>query len=604
MILKDDKNIITISNDKMLFSLECGQRLRVLDIQHKASGCRWLAHPVDLFELTLGGRTYISSDFLLEHVQVMADAARECLSAELILEIPALCRLQARVSWISEPEDSYSLIIQLGARWPDDCPEEIYMHLPLFGAFGTGNSSWYLGACPQAAPDGTSVMPMGPHRPFDLPICNISGDQRTGFSMELRDDSLIPIDWNHLRNGAVLDICTEEDLVDNNILLRLQNTPLVDVFAARIFALENGWCEAFDGWRTRTRSAMDLSQYARQDLQWYRHVLYQHFTFAYSKEVFNYETLQFEPERLLADGEAFGGYDSVLLWYQYPRLGVDERRQWDFNHDIPGGLAGMRDFTRRCHERGVRVFLPYKPWDIRSDESLEAVLENVIEVVRETEIDGIWFDTMDSVPDGFRERIDAVRPGVIFCTEGYPAFPQNLEVITGHFDQFAEPAPMPHSHLFRYLLPENIAPVTSRWKIGAGKDALIQRAIFNGTGIVIWQDVFGAWLPFSKDQKAVLKRWKDILTKHYDTWFGSRPTPMYPVLCRGLYANRFAADDNSEVIYTLYNSLELPVDGRLLLANADSQAIEELWAGRQLKRMGGCICGRIEPGEILIIRTW
>ena len=83
----------------------------------------------------------------------------------------------------------------------------------------------------------------------------------------------------------------------------------------------------------------------------------------YSREVFDYETQRFDANKLLKAGLEFGGYDSVLLWYQYPRLGVDERKQWDFNRDIPGGMAGMRSFTQECHKQGVRVFLPYKPWD-------------------------------------------------------------------------------------------------------------------------------------------------------------------------------------------------------------------------------------------------
>ncbi len=58
---------------------------------------------------------------------------------------------------------------------------------------------------------------------------------------------------------------------------------------------------------------------------------------------------------------------------------------------------------------------------------------------------------------------------------------------------------MPGTFILRYLLPENNAPMIFRRKIIGVKDLMIKRAIFNGTGIVIWQDIFGAWLPYSSE---------------------------------------------------------------------------------------------------------
>lgn len=66
--------------------------------------------------------------------------------------------------------------------------------------------------------------------------------------------------------------------------------------------------------------------------------------------------MEFEPERLIEDSKELGGIDSILLWYQYPRLGVDEQKQWDFNDNIPGGKEGMRRFCERARAKGVRCF--------------------------------------------------------------------------------------------------------------------------------------------------------------------------------------------------------------------------------------------------------
>jgi len=598
MIQHDEKHKeVIVSNAKMAFRLNYEHGILLSDILHVHSSKSWLAQPVAPFILTILGQDFSAADFSVEAVHVMKDLARECVSFDL--KSPAPWALTARVSLLSQPEDSWILLYQMGAKWPEDCPQEVFMHIPWFKQFGSANGKWYLSSQPETRPDGTSVMQL--HDEFDLPICNIAPDQKTGFSMEFRDIDLFANAWNQMRNCDLLHTTREEQLKDNRLLLRLQNEPVADVFEARFFALDNGWCEAFDCWRDRIRAGMDLTEYQRPDLQWYRKVLYQHFTFAYSREVFDYETQRFDANKLLKAGLEFGGYDSVLLWYQYPRLGVDERKQWDFNRDIPGGMAGMRSFTQECHKQGVRVFLPYKPWDVRYDETPASLVDNIVEVVRETEIDGIWFDTMDSVPEGFREKIDAVRPGVLFCTEVHPALIKSIETITGHWDQFFDEVTMPHCYLLRYLFPENNAPITSRWKIGESKDMLIDRAIFNGTGFAIWQDIFGAWLPFSADQRGKLKRWKSILLEHFDTYFCSRPIPLYPVQQHGLYANRFCADDGSEAIYSLYNASELPIDGTLLVVEDSFRSMRELWANSPLSDNNGVIQGRIDPGQVMII---
>ncbi len=47
----------------------------------------------------------------------------------------------------------------------------------------------------------------------------------------------------------------------------------------------------------------------------------------------------------------------------YPRIGVDDRNQFDFYRDMPGGLNGLRELSRRCHRRNVKVLIDYNPWD-------------------------------------------------------------------------------------------------------------------------------------------------------------------------------------------------------------------------------------------------
>src|SRR5690606_6546923 len=96
------------------------------------------------------------------------------------------------------------------------------------------------------------------------------------------------------------------------------------------FALHGGgWRESFARYRDRLRARVDLREYKRPDLACYQNQWVQHFTFLYGREILNLKTHQFEPERFFEAAERdFGGYDGILYWASYPRMGIDERNQW------------------------------------------------------------------------------------------------------------------------------------------------------------------------------------------------------------------------------------------------------------------------------------
>lgn len=375
---------------------------------------------------------------------------------------------------------------------------------------------------------------------------------------------------------------------------------------------EGGWPAAFDRFRTKIRSGFDLTQYERPDLDWYGEQLVHHFTFLYGREILNLESGQFELERFLDEGEAlFGGYDGFLIWGVYPRIGVDERTQWDFYDDFPGGRAGLRAMAQRARARGVRFFIPYKPWDRSADlhgRSAGPDHEQLARLVADVEADGVFLDTMSAIGGEFRTAIDRLRPGVVLCSEGR-AKGEALEVITSAWDQSfswdiqqgnwaAGPEMLPGVDLWRFLFPEHRLFVISRHAVGDDRLRIIQRGFFSGMGWVVWQDIFGLVLTYAPDEAALLKKCRTILRQHRQALWSAQPTPLIPTLVAGVYANEFPGC--SKRLWTFYNENQQIVNGRILqIKPRPGCHYVDVWNEREVEVDGeGCLHFELAPRQV------
>lgn len=168
---------------------------------------------------------------------------------------------------------------------------------------------------------------------------------------------------------------------------------------------------------------------------------------------------------------------------------------------------------------------------------------------------------------------------------------------------------MPEIDLLRFILPGHTAPQISRWQNGSGKDMLIKRAIFSGTGLVVWQDVFGSWLPYSAEQKETIRRYKQLWLEYRSYFQGTESIPLYPTEWSGLYCNRFSAEaENADTakgyVYTFYNSSEKEYQGTFIVhRETEPSCCKCLWGIREICLNGNKIEGRIAPKEVAVIFT-
>ncbi|MBP1966796.1 hypothetical protein [Paenibacillus aceris] len=612
MILVDKvTNITTIKNEKMGFAIKHDGHLVLHQVIHGAIPQRaeLSAEEAELFTMELeGGHILPCSKWHITVIESGGDQTEELVSVSLSIQC-GQDQLLAKVIFLHHLEDqSIRYLIQLGANWDEWGPKEVYLHMPFLANLRLDEEQpnhYYFPSNPQAKRDGSSIMQM--HVEFTMPLGIFHPNQQHGFSLEFPNLNEHWFIWVQNRNMELKQMTSLVELQHHRLLLRPDPVP-ADVMEIKFSAIERGWVEFFNSWRQNARKPISFKEYERPELKWYKDTFLQHFTYIFSKEVYDFEKNQIDVERLLQQGEAFGGYDSLLLWHQYPRLGVDGRNQWEFFGEFPGGMPGLKNTVEQFHQRGVKVFLPFKPWDIGFDESVKQSTLSIVEIVRETNIDGVFLDTMDSVPDSFRDAVHDIKPDFVFCSEGRPKKKHQIEIITGSWNQFKNKESMPETDIFRYVMTEHFSPIISRWHVGIRKDLLIKRAIFNGTGILIWQDVFGSWLPYNKLQQEAIKKWKHIWREHKANYQGSSPIPLYPMLQSGLYCNAFPSDDGKSVIYSVFNDTSEEIHGDLLkCANSEITAVVELWDNLpvQVVQLDGydLLRGTVKSKQLSIIKV-
>ena len=434
------------------------------------------------------------------------------------------------------------------------------------------NGTYYYPANPVALPDDSHALQIHPLCPF--PYVLTDKKDELGFMISFPTLSeLYPAVQN--RNVDLRNITNKEQLISHRLPLRLGSV-IADIFELEICSLENGWREAFSLLRKEFTEKLNLHEYRRSDIEWMKKTFLHHFSYVYGKETYNYVGNKPDIEKLLDEGREFGGYDSVTLWHQYPRLGVDRRNQWDFFYDFPGGIQGLREVADATHRHGVKFFLPYKPWDIGINESMEGVSEKLEQLADLTGLDGLFLDTMQTVPAGFREALDKAHPGIAFMSEGEPQSRQSLEVLTGSWEQYFDNKPECKVNCLRFVLPGHISPFINRWALNQDKNNMIVRAMFSGSGLVIWQDIFGVWLPFTTEQKRVIKKYKSIWTNNREVFLGSKSIPFVPTENENILCNMFASDTCDDVIYVIYNYGRSVYSGNLVRHHLDNRNIQVL----------------------------
>jgi len=336
---------------------------------------------------------------------------------------------------------------------------------------------------------------------------------------------------------------------------------------------------------------LDLSLYDREDLQWLATSFSCHFTFMYDLSFYDPQSGRFTIDEFLADGQReFGGYDAVLLWQAYPRIGFDQRNQFDFYRDMPGGIEGLRQLVGEFHRRGLKVHIDYNPWDRATRREAASDAKTLADLVAAIGGDGIFLDTLSSGSSDLRGEVDRQRRGVVLVPELYPRV-QDLSYLMGSWYQFGtNPFPEPGILHHKWIEPRHMEYQISRWK-GHGHEIHlshaqeIENAFFNGSGVTVWENIFGTYNPWPAADRQRWSQAVQILRTYPRHFVDGDWQPYYPTAREQLFANRFTLD--GETLFTLVNHGP-PLDDAQLLscscsAGGGRPQAYDLWNGRTLQ---------------------
>uniref|UniRef100_A0A7S2RS12 Sulfatase-modifying factor enzyme-like domain-containing protein n=1 Tax=Mucochytrium quahogii TaxID=96639 RepID=A0A7S2RS12_9STRA len=321
------------------------------------------------------------------------------------------------------------------------------------------------------------------------------------------------------------------------------------------------WRSQWGQWK---KSALELAKYDKDDkgngyniegLKWTQSSFVQPQLLMHDRLIYDRKKNKYTVEKYVKTmHKRYGGIDSVLLWTSYPNAGIDSRNQFQWLESLPGDLSQV---IKEFHKFGVKVFLPYNPWDTgTADEPgmegevrmYAADIQKIYELKDSLGLDGLNGDTMHGVP---MEFFKSDQP-LAMCPEGgVPIEWLATNTMSWAYWDWQEGKPPPVSRA-KFLEPRHMSIVCNRWSLDRIRD--IQLAFFNGVGYETWENVWGIYIAMSKRADAAVKRVYTILryfAKEVTSGYWQPYAKMLNPPSSAIFASSFTENDASSILWTV-----------------------------------------------------
>jgi iron(II)-dependent oxidoreductase len=323
--------------------------------------------------------------------------------------------------------------------------------------------------------------------------------------------------------------------------------------------------DALRYWRKARRIYVgyDDSRYNLPSLKWAQSSFIQPQAMVEDRYLYDPSTGKYTVNRYLADvDKRYGGIDAILLWPDYPNLGIDDRNQLDMIAAMPGGLEGVRQMIAQFHQRGVRVLFPMMMWDQGTHDPGKPWPQAIAERMGEIGADGVNGDTQDGVPLAFSTAADGAGHPLAFQPELSSSDEALSWDVMSWWSAIQSPFArlMPPIYRFKWLETRHMANISDRSNRTKTDD--LQVAFFNGIGWESWENVWGIWNGITPRDAEATRRVATIERSVAPFLVSPEWEPFYPTMTFGVFASRWPL--NGQTVWTLVNRNEYNVSGRQL----------------------------------------
>ncbi|MEV8253732.1 SUMF1/EgtB/PvdO family nonheme iron enzyme [Rhodoglobus sp. NPDC076762] len=302
---------------------------------------------------------------------------------------------------------------------------------------------------------------------------------------------------------------------------------------AKIFAAPSdpadwpAWRQALTAWRDEARARLNYDGSAYDRSPWTRSAYSVAQIWLWDERLFDHEQQQFTIDRFLEETAHLGGFDGIVLWHAYPIIGIDDRNQFDFYRDVPGLHELVADFQ----SRGIRIFVDYNPWDTGT-RPVEHSTE-LTALVRELGADGVFLDTMKEANPELTSALPVL--------EGESRVPnQRIEDHLLSWAQWFADSEAPGIMRAHWYERRHMMHSTRRWNRDHSSE--LQSAFMNGTGILVWDDVFGVWVGWNKRDASTLRTMLRIQRALSDVFVDGEWTPLTSAPAPDVYVSTWQHD--------------------------------------------------------------
>lgn len=292
--------------------------------------------------------------------------------------------------------------------------------------------------------------------------------------------------------------------------------------------------------------AFNDSLFRRSDLSWMKETYIMLLQFAWDKKYYNFEKGTYTWYQSLFEYDSLtGGYDIFTLWPTWPRLGLDQRNQWDMYRDLPGGIDELRRQSDFAHRHGKSYFISYNPWDEGTRK--EDHLKGMETLLRQIDADGVVLDTRGESSRELQQTADRVKPGIIMYSEGM-AVPRDMPgIVSGRVhDALVLPPPL---NLNKFIRPDFAV-----FRVLQLADDRIHRELclsfFNGYGVEINTMRPGRpdWI---REEFAYMGKTTRILRENSRMFVNGSLIPLIEANVDSIWVNAWS--EGRKQLYTIYS---------------------------------------------------